>query len=41
MVVAEDGYNSFEASILGTVSMLEYHIVLQNTPIISDLHKLG
>jgi hypothetical protein len=41
MVVVEDGYNNFEASILGTVFMLEYNRVLHNTPIISDLHKLG
>jgi hypothetical protein len=32
--------NNFEASTFGTVSM-EYNRVLQNTPIFSNLHKLG
>jgi hypothetical protein len=40
MVIAEDGTNNFEASTFGTVSM-EYKRVLQNTPIFSNLHKLG
>jgi hypothetical protein len=41
MVIAEDGTHNFVVSTFGTVSMLEYNRVLQNTPIISDLHKLG
>jgi hypothetical protein len=40
MVILEDGYNNFEASTLGTISS-EFNIILQNTPIISNLHKLG
>jgi hypothetical protein len=37
MVIAEDGYGT---STLGTVSS-EYNKILQNTPIFSNLHKLG
>jgi hypothetical protein len=40
MVIVEEGHNHFEASTLGTVSS-EYNRILQNTPIFSNLHKLG
>jgi hypothetical protein len=40
MVIAEDRCNNFEASTLGTVSS-EHNRILQNTPIFTNLHKLG
>jgi hypothetical protein len=40
MVIVENGYNNFEDSTFGNVSM-EYNIILQITPIFSNLHKLG
>jgi hypothetical protein len=40
MVIMEDGYTSYEASTLGTVSS-EFNRILQNKPILSNLHKLG
>jgi hypothetical protein len=39
-IIRLDDSNSFEASTLRTVSS-EHHRVLQNTPIFSNLHKLG
>jgi hypothetical protein len=40
MVIAEDGYNNFEDSTLRNLSS-QYSRVLKNTPIFSNLHKLG
>jgi hypothetical protein len=40
MVMAEDGSNNLEDSTLGNVSS-EYKRILQNTPIFSNLHKMG
>jgi hypothetical protein len=41
MVIAEDGYNNFEASTLKTLSSQYNMLVLQNIPIFSNLHNLG
>jgi hypothetical protein len=39
MVIADDANNIFDAPTLRTVS-LEYHIILQITPIFSNLHRM-
>jgi hypothetical protein len=40
MVMMEVGSNNYEASTLRTVSR-EYNIILQITPLISNLHRMG
>jgi hypothetical protein len=40
MVTVEVGSNTYEASTLGIVSS-EYQRILQNTPIFSNVHKMG
>jgi hypothetical protein len=39
MVIVDDATKSFDASALRTVS-IEYHRILQITPIFSNLHKI-
>jgi hypothetical protein len=40
MIIVEVGSNNYAASTLRTISR-EYNIILQITPIFSDLHRMG